>query len=206
MRVTVVALCAVMAAILSYGEAYKEPIVMITSTYDGDAGAQERGAGIIFATYAERVYVVAVRHILFDNEETADRVTVEFYLFPGEPVEGKVNFVSQVNDVAVLLVKPSDKAMFQRVSEIALGGFVSSDALTRGDEVYKLGFPDGKKWDYTSEADSVEGTKVGLLGVDAPSNASIVVNSQTTKYGHSGGVFLDSDGRYVGMIHGSYGL
>ena len=205
MRVSVVALC-VIVAMVCHGEVYKAPVVMITSTYEGDTLRQERqenGAGIIFASYSNRVYVVTARHILFESGGMADQVAVEFSMFPKEPVEGEIYDVSQQHDVAVLLVELNDEGMFQTVSEIELSGFAPADALQEGDEVYKLGFPDGKKWDYLSVADTVKNT-LGLFGVETPSKASIVVSSQTTKYGHSGGVFLDSIGRYVGMIHWSY--
>ena len=198
---------AVIGIAATSGEAdpYNEPVVMITASHSGSG---KDGGGIILDVDAGRIYVATVRHILFSDDAdgkstVADSILVEFYSFPGEPKAGQVIFNSMKYDLAVVLITLDDKSMYDELDRMEFHGFASPDALAVKDELYKLGFPDGRKWHYMNAADVVSSTN-GLHDVVTAAGALIVVHSQTTQAGHSGGVLLDNNDRFVGMVHAAY--
>ena len=177
---------------------HNDLIVMITAEYDNTT---TRGAGVIVGTLPERIYVVTVRHLLYRSDERAD-VFVEFHSFPGETHQGEILKSREDDDLVVVLVRTDGNAMIDVIDSLSFNVFVSKDSLAEREQLYKVGYVDGQKWDYTARADVLASTEGGFpVGAR---RADLVVESATTRPGHSGGVLLDRSDHLVGIVHQSY--
>lgn len=153
-------------------------------------GGEQIGAGLIFGTAPGRVYVVTARHVLFREQQGASNVRVTLRGFPGETFTGEILTTdSRALDLAVLKVTADDD-LSDHIESLRFDVFTPSTALKNGAQLIKLGNPEGKEWERTFEPDYV--TRRGAT--------ELVVQSQTTTSGHSGGVMLNDKNRIVALI------
>ena len=168
------------------GEA-EQLVVMIRCTIDGQ---ESIGAGIIFGSANDRLYVVTANHVVRRGAAQAEQIRVELRSLPGEPVAATLttNFDAR-RDVAVLSIA-GIRALGLDTAKIAFDRLGAPASLNRGDGVFALGFPQGRPW----------GSNV------APSPMSVVTDSLLTfettlvSRGHSGGALLNARHEIVGLL------
>ena len=172
------------------GEA-KRLIVMIDGKFQD---RQAIGAGIIVGSGADRLYIATANHVVRQGPRTRpqklEQVRVRLKFLPGQEIEAEVLSAFDRNlDLAVLSVKgvkelaiPVDEIPFHRLGE--------ADGLKRGDEVYTIGYPRGKRWQVNVNPDRIS-ENIG---------DSLAFESQLVAKGHSGGGLFNKDWELVGMI------
>lgn len=145
------------------------------------------GAGIVVAASAQDVYIVTADHLLRHNG-TATEVRVQFSPRRGEWFDARILDLRDADlDLAALAVRlpPSVAAsMFKGP------GAVPASLLSRGSDVYALGYPGQRAWDLPVAPDKVAST----------SSVKLIFQSQYVRPGNSGGALLDACGRIAGMV------
>jgi len=167
-------------------ERAKNGIVMIRS----QLRAQEAGAGTVVGVSGQDVYIVTAKHVVDDTRGAkATKVEVQFKARPSEWYEAKVlEREAGAYDVAVLrvLLPPG-----LRPEQVAGLGSAPQASISRGTDVYAVGFPEFKEWSGPVAPDKVSAVR----------RENITVQSVFVRPGHSGGPLLDSCGRLSGMIY-----
>jgi alpha-tubulin suppressor-like RCC1 family protein len=162
-------------------------VVMIRCTLDGEPSI---GAGILFGSANDRLYVVTANHVVRRGATEATDIKVELRGLPGEPVSANLTTrFDAKRDVAVLSIagvraKGIDPAQlpFDRLGDPA--------ALARGDGVRALGFPQGRPW----------GTSVAAAPLASVSDSLLVFETSQVVPGNSGGALLDAREQIVGLV------
>src|SRR4030095_7154190 len=162
----------------------KAGVVMIRSKLSaGDAF----GAGIVVAASAQDVYIVTAKHLL-DRGGKASEVKVQFSPRRGEWFDARILDLQDAElDLAALAVRLPPSV----TSSMLKGqGAVASSSLSRGSDVYPLGYPATRAWDLPVAADKVASF----------SSVRVTFQTQFVREGNSGGPLLDACGRIVGMV------
>jgi alpha-tubulin suppressor-like RCC1 family protein len=165
----------------------EQVVVMIRCTIDGQ---ESIGAGILFGSANDRLYVVTANHVVRSGATGATDIRVELRSLPGEPVPATLTTRFDASlDVAVLSIAGASakgitaaRLPFDRLGDPA--------KLTRGDGVYVLGQPQGRPW----------GTNVAPIPVASVSDSILVFETSQVVPGHSGGALLDARGEIVGLV------
>jgi ankyrin repeat protein len=161
--------------------------VMVQGTLDGESTA---GVGIVFGLEAERIFIVTANHVVRRGKNDATNLRVLFRSRQQAPVEARLAPQSDSNlDLAVLIVDDARKR------GLAICDFVTDrlgdpDSLTKGDEVYPVGFPNGVGWAVPVTAERFVEARGDLL----------TFQSLFIARGYSGGALIAGDGTVVGMI------
>jgi alpha-tubulin suppressor-like RCC1 family protein len=162
-------------------------VAMIRCTLDGQ---ESIGAGILFGSANDRLYVVTANHVVRRGAAPCTDIRVELRSLPGEPVPATLTTSFDARrDVAVLSVaglreKGIDAARlpFDRLGD--------PGSLGRGDGVFALGFPQGRPW----------GTNVAPIPIASVSDSVIVFETSQVVPGNSGGALLDRRREIVGLV------
>ncbi len=168
----------------------KKQTVMISSRI-GDTDLV--GAGVMFATANDRIYIVTANHLLRDGsrEAKSSDVKVEFAWLSGEPFEPRIlnHYDDRALGIAVLTVP--NFALTQAMAHNFRADRLGQPAeLREGAPIWALGYPNGNKWELSPAAD--------LIRVDA-----ITIRTRSpigVGKGYSGGPLLDKDGKVVGIV------
>jgi Trypsin-like peptidase domain len=161
-----------------------KPLVVMIKCRVGNT--ENFGAGIIFGSSDNRIYIATANHLVRQGSEETQDVRVELKWLPGESVEAKLLENADNNlDLAVLSVvgkigQPS--LSFEQLGDPAI--------LKRGDAVYSIGNPRGHKWSVNVAPDRVSGKSGDVISFQ----------SNFIGPGHSGGGLLNQAGELVGMI------
>jgi hypothetical protein len=164
----------------------KDLIVVVKSKFDGNL---KIGAGIIFGTEPDRVYILTVnhnvRHGVGVEQKQADEIQVQFKWMPGEPLNAKrLNSFDDNLDLAVLVVNTNAG------SGLHFDWLGNSESLDRGAEVYFIGHPRGNLWEMT----------VKPAAISKKESARLYFQSDFVAPGNSGGALLNDNRELVGMV------
>jgi len=154
-------------------------------------GDQETiGAGIIFGTANDRLYIVTANHVVRPNGQSATAILVELRALPGEPVPATLLTTFDAGrDLAVVSIRGA-KALGVDSASIPFDRLGDPTALARGDGVYALGYPQGQPW----------GVNVAPTPVAATSDSLLMFESSLVSKGHSGGALLNQRWEIVGLL------
>jgi alpha-tubulin suppressor-like RCC1 family protein len=161
-------------------------VVMIEADLGGTLHA---GAGILIGQDAQRWYIATATHLVREGEQEARSIAVQFRWLP-TPVSARLaRAVPRPLDLAVLTVErsPGIDAVADRLALDRLG---NPERASRGDAVFALGQPFGKKW----------GVSVGADRISLNENSTLYFESTSIAPGHSGGALLNDRGELLGMI------
>jgi len=167
-------------------EQLKDLVVVVSSKFDGKP---KLGAGIIFGTEADRVYILTanhnVRHGVGTEQQQADEVQVQFKWMPGETLKATLlNSFDDNLDLAVL------------VANVTTGGSLHFDwlgnsaSLDRGAAVYFIGHPKGNLWEMT----------VKPAAISKKETARLYFQSDYVAPGNSGGALISENRELIGMV------
>jgi alpha-tubulin suppressor-like RCC1 family protein len=162
-------------------------VVMIRCTLDGESSI---GAGIVFGTANDRLYVVTANHVVRRGATEATDIKLELRGLPGEPVAATLTTrFDAKRDLAVLSIagvraKGIDAAQlpFDRLGDPA--------TLSPRDGVRPLGFPQGRPW----------GISVAAAPLASVSDSLLVFETSQVVPGYSGGALLDTRDQIVGLV------
>lgn len=165
----------------------KQLVVMLSGQLRGD---QTFGAGIIFGSRGDRLYIVTANHVVRTGTQEVQDLRIKFRFFPGERLKAQLlHHTDERLDLAVLCVEdvriseiPIDSLKFDQLGDVR--------SLKRGDEVYHVGCPNGIPWRANVNPDRIS-EKVGEL---------IKFESNFIAKGHSGGGLFNNRWELVGMI------
>jgi alpha-tubulin suppressor-like RCC1 family protein len=150
----------------------------------------EIGAGIIVGKGNDRLYVATANHVVRHGKQEAANIRIQLRSLPGDPVPAKLlaDFDAK-KDLAVLtIVGLSEHGLnklmlpFDRLGDAA--------AIHRGDPVFSLGHPQGKKWAVNVLPDPVSSGDATTL----------TFQSSYVTAGHSGGALLNDRSEIVGLL------
>jgi hypothetical protein len=182
---TVSSTCLV-AAPAQTDEQLKDLIVVVNSVFNGNP---KLGAGIIFGTEADRVYILTanhnVRHGVGTEQTQADEVQVQFKWRPGETLKAKLlNSFDDNLDLAVLVATASTGG------SLHFDWLGNSASLDRGAPVYFIGHPKGNLWEMT----------VKPAAISKKETARIYFQSDYVAPGNSGGALVSENKELIGMV------
>ena len=162
-------------------------VVMINGKL-GDAPTL--GAGIIFGTGQDRLYIVTANHVVRRGDGQAKELKVQLKWLPGEPQPATLLTNSDINlDLAVLVVTGLNRiGVTNATVPFDLLGDVSS--LRRGDTAHTLGYPSGRQWDMPVSPDQIATAAGG----------SIQFESAFLYPGNSGGALLNGKYELIGLV------
>jgi S1-C subfamily serine protease len=166
-------------------------VVMVLATFGnaGQFGQTAQGLGTGFVTSTDG-YILTNAHVVSENGQTADEVTVVFKGDGTERVEATLVGVDNDSDVALIKVDPDGLDL----EPLPLG---DSDAVTVGESVVAIGNPLGYDFSLTSGIVSATGRSLR-----SPSGAVIPNGIQTDaaiNQGNSGGPLIDAEGKVIGI-------
>jgi len=160
---------------------------MIRCTLDGE---ESIGAGILFGTANDRLYVVTANHVVRRGAAACTDVRVELRALPGEPLAATLTTSFDARrDVAVLSI-PGVRAQGIDAARLPFDRLGDPTSLARGDGVFVLGFPQGRPW----------GTNVAPIPIASVSDSVLVFETSQVVPGHSGGALLDRRREIVGLV------
>ena len=165
----------------------EETIKQLVVRIDANQGY---GAGIIFATGPDTVYIATANHVVRKGTSEAQRIEVQFRSRPERRVPGKLlSHHSDTLDLAVISVAGIDslgidpaKLPFDRLGDPL--------ALERGDPIFLLGHPNGLPWRVNTVAEHFIERRTDFLDFE----------SNLIAAGHSGGALLNGSRELVGML------
>lgn len=162
-------------------------VVMIRCTIDGQ---ESIGAGIIFGSANDRLYVVTANHVVRRGATGAENIKVELRSLPGEPVPATLTTSFDARrDVAVLSIAGM-RALGIDTTKIAFDRLGTSASLNRGDGMYALGFPQGRPW----------GSNVAPAPMSSVTDSLLTFETTLVSRGHSGGALLNQRHEIVGLL------
>jgi hypothetical protein len=164
----------------------RKAVVFIQGQIDGDTVF---GGGIIFSKADDRLYIATANHVVRRGAAEATNLRVRLYSLPGEEFEATIlrDQDSQM-DLAVLRVIDRQREIPNTVMDFNILG--DAPSLKRGDAVFPIGHPEGRRWSVPVNADRVD------------QNLTSEVSFQSTyvRKGNSGGALFDDKWRLVGMV------
>lgn len=167
-------------------EEIKPLIVMITSQFER---GKIIGAGIIFGVENDRLYIATAAHLVRHEGQEVQEVQVQFRWLDKTVKASLLKQVGRPLDLAVLSVTGL-KGLGINVNALPFDRLGNAASLKRGDSVYSLGNPHGKKWSINVMPDKVSQREGDLL----------YFLSNFIGEGHSGGALLNDRWELVGMI------
>jgi tetratricopeptide (TPR) repeat protein len=162
----------------------KDGVVMIRSKLPA---GEAFGAGIVVAAAGQDAYIVTAKHLV-ERGGKANEVKVQFSQRRGEWFDARILDLQDADlDLAALLVRlpPSVTPTMLKGQ-----GAAPSASLSRGSDVYPLGYPQSRAWDLPVAADKVASI----------SSVKVTFQTQYVREGNSGGPLLDACGHIVGMV------
>jgi hypothetical protein len=164
----------------------KELIVVVRSDFGGTSTV---GAGIIFGTESDRIYILTANHNVrrgVAGENPAVQVVVQFRWLPAETVPATLlNSFDESLDLAVITVARQNLG-----ASLQFDWLGDSDALSPGDSVYFVGHPKGNLWELTVRPSTVS----------RKDDARIYFQSEFVAPGNSGGGLFNENRELVGMV------
>lgn len=162
-------------------------VVMIRCTLDGE---EKIGAGILFGSASDRLYIVTANHVVRNGATEATDIKIELRGLPGEPVSANLTTrFDAKQDVAVLSIAGA-RAKGIDVAQIPFDRLGDPTSLSRGEGVRTLGYPQGRPWT----------TSVAAAPLATVSDSLLVFETSQVVPGNSGGALLDSRGQIVGLV------
>jgi S1-C subfamily serine protease len=165
--------------------------LQLVAMIEGEIGGEPMfGAGIIFGLARNRAYVVTANHLVRRGNQEATNLKVLLRPINQQPMKASLNEHFDTNiDLAVVTVEGLEEAgvdcqqlRFNQLGDLA--------ALSRNDDVFPVGNPNGVAWGYPVAPDKVSEVLSG----------NITFQSSFITVGHSGGALIDEAGLLVGMI------
>lgn len=180
------AAAAVHAEVLSDEEAQTtELIVMIKSRLG-------IGAGIIFGSRDDRIYIATSNHVVRRGSKEASDIQVALKSLPGQWFEAALTNhydAAPEVDLAVLSLKNLEQYGINACS-LPFRRLGDTDALKRGQAVYPVGYPNGAPWAMPITPDRI----AQVVGQQITFQSAFISN------GHSGGGLLNEHGDLIGMV------
>ena len=162
-------------------------VVMIRCTIGGQ---ESIGAGIIFGSANDRLYVVTANHVVRLGATQATDIRVELRSLPGEPVTATLTTTFDARrDIAVLSIS-GVKALGIDVARLPFDRLGTPASLVRGDGVFALGYPQGRPW----------GVNVAPAPISATNDSLLTFETTLVAPGHSGGALLNQRREIVGLL------
>jgi hypothetical protein len=190
-RLRIVRVCAIAIAIghglraQSPDELIQKLVVMI----EGKLGdSPTLGAGIIFGTGQDRLYIVTANHVVRRGADQAKDIKVQLKWLPGEPQEAALLTTSDPDlDLAVLSVAGLSRigAASGRVPFDMLG---DANSLKPYDPTYTLGYPGARPWD------------IRKGDVRRAAGRTIQFETPFLYPGNSGGALLNGKYELIGLV------
>ena len=173
--------------LLSTGlEQSRQLIVMIDCKIDGSTVGS--GAGIIFGQDNNYVYVVTANHVVGRRREQKPLSKVCFRMKPDAWYDADLtSHVDDTLDIAVLRVAKNNIS----VGEILFKQLGNASLLSRGDSVFHIGYPEGRKWRTNVTPDRFS---------EQDGGRSLFFESRSVKPGNSGGGLFNKYWELIGMI------
>ena len=173
--------------LLSTGlEQSRQLIVMIDCKIDGSTVGS--GAGIIFGQDNKYLYVVTANHVVGRRRDQKPLSKVCFRMKPDAWYDADLmSHVDDTLDIAVLRVDKNNIS----VGEILFKQLGDASLLNRGDSVFHIGYPEGRKWRTNVTPDRFSEQEGGR---------SLFFESRSVKPGNSGGGLFNKYWELVGMI------
>ena len=160
---------------------------MIRCTLDGQ---ESIGAGILFGSADDRLYVVTANHVVRRGATPCTDIRVELRARPGEPLPATLTTSFDARrDVAVLSI-PGVREKGIDVARLPFDRLGDPASLARGDGVHALGFPQGRAW----------GTNVAPIPIASVNDSVLVFETSQVVPGNSGGALLNSRREIVGLV------
>ena len=163
-------------------------VVMVTGEI---AGESTSGAGIVFGGDRDRLFIVTANHVVRRGKNEATNLRVRLRTRETTWLDARLTAHGDPNlDLAVLVVADAAKRGFQ-ICKFPLDHRLRyPDELTRGAEVFPVGYPNGVEWAMPIVADVLSEVRGELL----------TFQSNVLASGYSGGALLADDGTVVGLI------
>jgi len=191
MRILLVCAVAIAARPGLRAQGPDERVQNLVVMLDGELGdSPTLGAGIIFGTGQDRLYIVTANHVVRRGADQAKEIKAQLKWLPGEPQPATLLTTSDPNlDLAVLVVTGLNKiGVTNGTVPFDLLGDASS--LKRGDTAHTLGYPSGRAWDMPVSEDKVATAAGG----------SIRFESAFLYPGNSGGALLNGKYELIGLV------
>jgi alpha-tubulin suppressor-like RCC1 family protein len=165
-------------------EEWKQLVVMIQTDLGGVVGA-----GILIGQDQRRWYIATATHLFRKGAQEARSIAVQFRWLQTPVLARLARAAPSPYDLAVLTVERSP-AIDAGASRLSLDRLGSPEGVSRGDAVFALGQPNGRKWGISAGADRISRYEANTLYYESSSIAP----------GYSGGALLNNRGELLGMI------
>lgn len=148
------------------------------------------GAGIVVGASRDTLYIVTADHVVESCRSRPDSVRVRLRTRPDDAIPASLAVEADA-DLDLALLKVTDEAHAGSLADsLHFDRLGEPESLQRGDFVYSLGSPRGRRWDLSVAAEPVaENTGDRLF-----------YQSTVIGPGHSGGALLDTELLLVGML------
>jgi alpha-tubulin suppressor-like RCC1 family protein len=168
-------------------EEIKKLVVMIEAKL---AGEPSIGAGIIAGIRADNLYIATANHVVRRGALEAEEIQIRFRWLPDKPVKARLlQHRDSGMDLAVLDVTRL-KELAVDVGALPFDCLGSLNLLQRGDALYLLGNPGGRRWRINTTPEKyIETIK-----------DSVEFESNLIAKGHSGGALLNGERELLAML------
>jgi S1-C subfamily serine protease len=131
-------------------------------------GTDTLGAGIIFGTGPDRLYIVTANHVVRRGSDEAKNLRVKLKWLPGESSMAQLLEHSDSNlDIAVLAVAGISQISIT-TNTVPFDLLGDAGSLKRGDPAHTIGYPSGRAWDMPVTADSVKTVSGEAIQFESP--------------------------------------
>ncbi len=173
---------------------------------------QSAGGGVIYSLSrdAGNAYIVTNYHVVYNQSSSGKEKVAHIsddiflYLYGGERTDGEIpaTFVggSMENDIAVLKVE--NNQLLKHSDAMAVTA-ADSDAVTLGERVYAIGFPELKGISVCSGIVSVTSEYINVTSADESKTLKMleIRTDAPINHGNSGGGLFNADGRLIGIVN-----
>jgi ankyrin repeat protein len=161
-------------------------IVMIDANLDGESSV---GAGLVFGVEADRLSIATANHVVRRGGRAATSLQLRFRNHRGPVAARLAPQADSQMDLAVVIVEDARKKGLE-ICDFATDRLGDPDALSKGDGVYPVGYPNAVEWSMPLSADRFLTVRDQLISFQSPFIGK----------GYSGGGLFADDQTLIGMI------